>query len=296
MSRIILVPYDGSEESKAALGYARGLADDERVVALVVVEPIPTRPDRENPSAPYERAFEDARDRLAEARELAEDAASVDAEFCYGHPLHEILGYVDRYVVEEVVMGRYGRDEAGELLLGNVAESVVRRSPVPVTVVGPEGSAGRPDPLETVLVPFDGSAPAREALEYALGRFPGAAVTALYADYPATGDGEVGPCGDGSTGFDDWYERVAAWHARADRDAGSVLGLAEDVADGHGLEVETATEPGDPTRVVVDHAERTGVDHVVVGSHSREGVTRRLLGSVAAFVVRRSPASVTVVR
>lgn len=292
MTRTILVPFDGSGPSGSALEYARELAGDGRVVALHAVEPITGVPDGER--EPYERAFERARERLAEAE--SSDAASgggFDAEFRYGHPLHELLRYVDRYVVEEVVMGAHGRDGAEDLLLGSVAESLVRRSPVPTTVVRGSGSGERPG---SVLVPFDGSGPSREALSYALERFPDATVTALFADYPATGDGEhLGPGGDASTAFEDWYGAVREWHARADRDAESVLRLATRVAGDRDGAVETVAEPGDPTHVVLDNAERHA-DHVVVGSHSRDAVTRQLLGSVAASVVRRSPTSVTVVR
>ncbi len=46
----------------------------------------------------------------------------------------------------------------------------------------------------------------------------------------------------------------------------------------------------------VGHPARTVVNHVVVGSHGREGVSRLLLGSVAEKIVRRSPVPVTVVR
>jgi nucleotide-binding universal stress UspA family protein len=292
MTRTILVPFDGSVPSRSALEYARGLAGEERVVALNVVEPITGVPEGER--GPYERAFERAQERLSEA-EVAGTVFGdgLDAEFRYGHPLHELLRYVDRYVVEEVVMGAHGRDGAEDLLLGSVAESLVRRSPVPTTVV--RGSGGG-DPPGSVLVPFDGSAPSREALSYALERFPDATVTALFADYPVTGDGEhLGPGGDRSTAFEDWYGAVREWHARADRNAESVLRLATRVAEDREGEVETVAEPGEPTHVVLDHVERHA-DHVVVGSHSRDAVTRQLLGSVAAFVVRRSPTSVTVVR
>jgi len=302
MTRTILAPFDGSEGSRAALDYADELARDERLAALHVVEPVTGGADAPGEGggdrrARLERAFERARDRLAEAEDLVGGrAGAFDAEFHYGHPIHEILRYVDRYVVEEVVMGAHGLDDASDLRLGSVAESVVRRSPAPVTVVrsrGTAGDAGRPG---SVLVPFDGSEPARDALAYALERFPGATVTALFADYPATGDAEhLGPGGDRGTGFDGWYDAVREWHGLADRDPEAVLGLATDVADARDREVGTVVEPGDPTRTVLDRAERDA-DHVVVGSHSRDGVTRQLLGSVAAFVVRRSPTSVTVVR
>lgn len=306
MTRTMLAPFDGSEGSRAALAYAAELATDDRLLALHVVEPLPGGPDargegEEGAKGRYERAFESARDRLAESRTIAGGSAGgFDAEFHYGHPLHELLLAVDRYVAEEVVMGAHGRDGAGEL--GNLAESVVRRSPVPVTVVRQNGGNGNANGglPESVLVPFDGTEPAREALGYALERFPRATVTALFADFPATGDADhLGPGGDRSTAFEDWYGEVREWHGRADRDPERVLGIAGEVAteaDRQGT-LRTVTEAGDPRRVVLERAGREA-DHVVVGSHShaRDGVARRLLGSVAASVVRRSPVSVTVVR
>jgi nucleotide-binding universal stress UspA family protein len=307
MSRTILAPFDGSDASWSALRYARDLAPDERLVALHVVEPLVDRSDpgatdtsearsHGRPDEAYRRAFERARDRLGEAESLAGGTGSFDAEFHYGHPLHEILLYVDRYVVDEVVMGSPGLDGSEALRLGSVVEPVVERSPAPVTVV----RAGRTDGVElpaSVLVPFDGSAPARNALVYAFERFPEAAVTALFADYPATGDAEhLGPGGGLRTEFEEWYGDVKRWHERADRDPEDVLHIAETVADDHGRDVRTVVDRGDPTHVVVAHAERTDVNHVVLGSHGHDGTMRRFLGSVARSVVSRSPTSVTVVR
>ena len=60
--------------------------------------------------------------------------------------------------------------------------------------------------------------------------------------------------------------------------------------------VRTVHEVGHPARTVVDHTARDDVDHVVVGSHGREGASCRLLGSVVENIIRRSPVSVTVVR
>lgn len=302
MIRTILVPFDGSEGSRAALAAARVSAGDARTVALHVVAPVTGTADAgDSPDEQYRRAFEDARERLAEAREVAlehGDEERFDAEFVYGHPLHEILRYVDRYVVDRVVIGSHGRDGTGGSL-GSLAETVVDRAPVPVTVVRSAPSGDSRDDAGSVLVPFDGSPPARDALAYAIDRFPRAAITATYADYPTTADlDRLGPRGDAATGFDDWHEEVRAWHEAADRDPDAVLDIASEVAGTEDREIRTAVETGDPARVLVDRAAREGADHVVVGSHGREGdgLTGHLLGSVARFVVRRSPMSVTVVR
>lgn len=135
-----------------------------------------------------------------------------------------------------------------------------------------------------VLVPIDGSEPADAALEYALDQFGDDRLVALYVMDPVDGATAWGP---GSA--DDW---VTAAEERADR----VLEAAVEVAEGRGREIETDTVVGRPARSVVDYVDEHDVEHVVVGSHGRDGISRVLLGSVAETIVRRSPVPVTVVR
>jgi nucleotide-binding universal stress UspA family protein len=76
-------------------------------------------------------------------------------------------------------------------------------------------------------------------------------------------------------------------------------GSLEDVTeplDTAGIEFRIETAVGKPEREVVAFAEEHDVDHIVIGSHGREGVSRVLLGSVAEKIVRRAPVPVTVVR
>ena len=63
-----------------------------------------------------------------------------------------------------------------------------------------------------------------------------------------------------------------------------------------GADIETELRVGRPARAIEECAEGASVDHVVIGSHGRDSITRILLGSVAETVVRRSPVPVTVVR
>jgi nucleotide-binding universal stress UspA family protein len=63
-----------------------------------------------------------------------------------------------------------------------------------------------------------------------------------------------------------------------------------------GLSIETRVREGDPRREIVEEAKDWGADLIIVGSHGRTGILRRLLGSVAEHVVRHAPCSVEVVR
>ncbi|MFC6716665.1 universal stress protein [Natrialbaceae archaeon GCM10025810] len=138
-----------------------------------------------------------------------------------------------------------------------------------------------------VLVPFDGSEYARAALEYALELFPSAEFTALtivddssvpYLPNPFDGAGT----GSGS--------RVD----RAERTSPEREGVLEVAAD-HDAEVATTSRIGSPSRGVLDYLDESDVDHVVIGSRGRSGVSRIVHGSVAEVVVRHSPVPMTVV-
>ncbi len=139
--------------------------------------------------------------------------------------------------------------------------------------------------MRNVLVPLDGSEQAERALSYAMRVFPGERLTLLTVIDPAMGFS--GPNAPGT---------AEVWYKSAREQADELLAAARDAAEAEGMTVETAVETGRPARVIIEYAETHPVDHLVMGSHGREGVSRLLLGSVAETVVRRSPVPVTVVR
>ena len=140
-----------------------------------------------------------------------------------------------------------------------------------------------------VLVPYDGSLLSEHALEFAAERFGEAHLTLLRVIDPMTAAYDP-PLGRPTPGFwDTWYEdtREAA--------ATELETAAEEVAPDTG-DVETSIEVGNPADVILATCEDGDYDHVVMGSHGREGLSRLFLGSVAEAVLRRAPVPVTVVR
>jgi len=138
-----------------------------------------------------------------------------------------------------------------------------------------------------VLVPIDGSPQSDAALEYALEEFETAQITVLNVIDPI----EAGYTSQATVpGYsEEWFEQSKAA-------ADELFEDAQEAAAGYDVELETATEVGRPSRTIVSYAEDNDIDHIVMGSHGRSGVTRILLGSVAENVVRRSPIPVTIVR
>ncbi len=140
----------------------------------------------------------------------------------------------------------------------------------------------------TVLIPYDGSEQADRAIDHAVERFPDGELVLLTVINPAesvyaTGEGAVSPFPE------NWYES-------AEEQADELMDRAcarieDDVAS-----TRTDIVVGRPGRAIVNYIEDNEIDHVVMGSHGRSGVTRILLGSVAEAVIRRSPVPVTVIR
>ena len=56
-------------------------------------------------------------------------------ETAVGKPAREVVSFAEENDVSEVVVGSHGREGASRVLLGNVAEKIVRRAPVTVIVV-----------------------------------------------------------------------------------------------------------------------------------------------------------------
>ena len=84
----------------------------------------------------YESAKQRAEGLFAEAERTAADrGVEVETVLEIGPPSNVIVEYADDHDIDQIVMGCHGRSGVARVLLGSVAEAVVRRSPVPVTVV-----------------------------------------------------------------------------------------------------------------------------------------------------------------
>ncbi len=142
---------------------------------------------------------------------------------------------------------------------------------------------------DRVLVPFDGSEQADAAVDLTFEEFPEATLVLLYVVDPAEASYSYSAESALPTAPEGWYEQE---QDRAEERFGDV----EERASEHGVTVERTVEVGRPAQTIVEVAEEADIDHVVMGSHGREGVSRILLGSVAETVMRRSPVPVTVVR
>jgi nucleotide-binding universal stress UspA family protein len=138
----ILVPTDFSDTADVALAYAKTLAgqlDASLHLIHVFADPyvatpfgveIPTEPE------PRTRTLEDARACLLTRLDTEEERRFRGARVIVtGLAAKQIAKYAADHNVDLIVMGTHGRRGVTHLLLGSVAEHVVRIAPCPVLTV-----------------------------------------------------------------------------------------------------------------------------------------------------------------
>ena len=155
----ILVATDFSEPSQAALAYGRELARmfGASLAVLHVVDNILTRAYVDGvvlADPEFQREIETSAQRQVDAVLVDEDRkmlGAVGLVITSNAPSAAIVTYARDASVDLIVMGTHGRGAIAQLLMGSVAERVVRIAPCPVlTVRHPEHEFVLPDALVAV--------------------------------------------------------------------------------------------------------------------------------------------------
>jgi nucleotide-binding universal stress UspA family protein len=149
----ILVPTDFGKSSHNALKY--GLAFARKFgaevwllhvvqdLSLFIPEAVMAAPPPVPPVDQFVAAARTALERVVAG--LNVEGVTVHAEVGVGPPFDEIVRMASEKAVDLIVMGTHGHTGLAHVLLGSVAEKVVRRAPCPVlTVRHPEHEFVRP--------------------------------------------------------------------------------------------------------------------------------------------------------
>lgn len=137
----VLVAYDDSDPARKAVEYALDRHADEEITLLHVVNPqeytstLESGPlvDWDEVVARGEAKAEALFEELGKRHDLAD--VDVGTETVVGHPARGIVDYAEENGCDHIVLGSHGRTGVTRVLLGSVAERVVRRAPGNVTVV-----------------------------------------------------------------------------------------------------------------------------------------------------------------
>lgn len=286
--RKILCPTDFSPGSQQALRVAARLANEsnaEVVIAHGWHVPDIAFAEFTIPEDLIGKLAEDAERGLAKAKREAESLGieRVTSKLINGAPWQDIVRLAEEDdAFDLIVIGTHGRTGLRRVLLGSVAEKVIRHAPCSVLAVRPDSE---PKPFSHALCPTDFSDSANHAVDIAAELLPlGGSLTLLHViDIPVAMSGEM---------------PVMGLEYELDREATTALAkCAGRVTRKERVKVTIQCRLGYPGAQTLAKLEQDPtIDLVVMGSHGRTGIPRALLGSVAEKVVRHASCPVLVAR
>lgn len=212
-------------------------------------------------------------------------------------PSDEILAYAENEDVDLIVMGTRGRRVVRPMLLGSVAQEVVRFARCPVmTAPAPEDVPPGDENDGPVLTPFDFSEPAQHALAYAmeLATLYQSPLDVLHVIDPIRYPGLSKPLGPEQRD-EEGRDLEAAARGR----------LEEEFARGDMPEIPIKIHvvTGYPPLEIVEYAQQRDASMIVMASHGlagagrhEDGSLRMPLGSVTERVVRGATCAVFVAK
>lgn len=283
----ILVPLDGSDVAEAALPYAEAVARltgaGLRLLTVVSKEPagLTGRP-------PEVREFLErvAGETLgaylaATLNSFDSSDVAVATSLVIGDPVDEILAATDEPDIAMTVMATHGRGGAARLLVGSVADAVMRLSTRPVLLVRPPESDQAPSPVtfRRLLVPLDGSADAELALAPAteLASAAGARLCLV----------RVEPWLSAMTAPYGYLPDLTRMDQQVAEEAEAYLERVRGTLPKH-IAADATVLRGAPAGCLTEYLEEQDrpVDLTVMTTHGRGGLRRLLLGSTADRLVR----------
>ncbi|TAK20782.1 MAG: universal stress protein [Chloroflexota bacterium] len=272
VTRAILVPLDGSDLSERAIEAARRLAGA-MSASIVLTRVVHASPPEEHTrqAAAVEAAEKYLNDIAAGLRAQGEAAI---CEACAGDPAERIVEQAGLWRAEIIVMATHGRGGVGRLIHGSVADSVVRRSSVPILLVPARAEHHARLDGDSVVVAVDGSPFAEHALAHAaeMAREMVASLVITRAVFwdPAPLHGLAPSLTTIDEMRDDaqqYVDNLAAEVQRAGVDARGVVVV------------------GPTTHVILDEAESANAAVIVLATHGRGGLGRFAMGSIATEIV-----------
>ena len=292
MIKNILCAIDHSPSSLQALGYAITVArwNGARLNLLEVVETPAARIVDRTPkhrSLPKEtrRGVEDDLNRVLVSRRTSD--LKIEVFVRLGNVVQEILAQAKASRPDLLVIGSHGRGGVQRLVLGSVAERILRLATCPVLTVrrGVNRARRRVSPFETILCATDFSAPANKAVVYAkrLAEEADARLILMSAVEWPFGEAVMSA-------------PVAQLRKNIESRAREALARLLPRSGSAKLPAEPIVTIGKPSAAIVKLARARSVDLIVMGVSGHAALDMALLGSTTHHVIREAASPVLTVR
>jgi len=281
----------------AGLALDRGLDIAKRhgseIALLHVMQPeLPTLAAPEMVVLPpdYEQVLRDAcLEGLSEAAQQVKSAGvRVSEHLEIGRPAQAIADAADSLSADLILVGTRGHTGFRHLLLGSVAEEVVRTARRPVLTVHP-GDDQPIEPVKSILFPTDFSEASDQALSAALRLLVGSVDTKIFLLHSYHLSPTIVPM----IGFAGGAAPIYVDNAR--ELAMRATTPSADRLRARGLDVEVLVERGDAAELVTELARSKNVDLIAMGTRGHSKMRQLLLGSTAERVVEHAPCPVLTV-
>lgn len=265
MTRKILTALDGSRTSESILPYLELLLRNEDADVTLARATMGDGLKEKQEVRSYLKGV---------ATELEAKGACIDTAILEGAPAGALVKHAMEGHYDLIVMCTRGKTGLKRLILGSVAEEVLKLSPVPVMVVHPLEKGAAAPQLRRIAVPLDGSHRSASIL-------PAVADLAKSMEAKISFVTVVSP-----TKKDDLPVEVVSENIFREQKA----------LQKRGLEVDIAILYGDPVAETLGYAGRNHADLVAISTHGRSGLDRMRFGSVAAKILRKSELPLLVLR
>jgi len=306
MYKRMLVPLDGSRLSEVVCEYAQALANrlGMDLVLLHVCSP------EEMDLFPLHKAYinkitESLTLECAETHQRAgnrpnKKPGARQGEIICGRPAEEILHYASTHDIDLIIMATHGRTGIGTGALGSVTSHVISASEVPVWLV-PSCIAGEivydEWPTNKILVPLDGSGLAECVLPH---------VENLVAQRDSGGVEVILLKVCQATNIPPYYmdammpykSKENVWQDLIEQENESLQYLAriEKRLKKAGITVNTQVLTGKPANEILDFANSTPLNLIIMSTHGESGVVQWAYGSVVDKVLHEVASPVFLVR
>lgn len=278
----ILVPVDFSEFSNRAVSYAINLSKrfNAKIKLLHVVTLFHEDVAEESLLKKYEKQIHS---KLKDHKSAAnKKGVEVESILLRGFSASDkILEFIQENKFDLVIMGSHSRTGIKHILQGSVSERVVRLSPVPVLTI--HHSTKKPDP-QTILIPIDFSKFSKEVAKVGifLAQLFKAKIIFLHVveqmAHPAFYAASIESIFQIDKGLKDRaLEKLQAF------------------VNGKDTPSEYFVSEGKAYKEIVDCANETKADLIVMATRGLTGLDYFLMGSTAERVVRMAPCSVLTV-
>jgi nucleotide-binding universal stress UspA family protein len=278
----ILAATDFSETADKAGGLARELARRFEahlhvLHAVILLDDPHLEKERRNQLEEILTGEDEARRRALEESYEEQHGIEITPHMVRGiAPGEVIVESAGNFGCDLIIMGTHGRRGLSHLLLGSVAERVVRTSKIPVLTSRVDADIN-PEGISKILVPHDFSeasdAAVRQAVAWA--EVLGAKVTLFHVVEPVV--------------YPEFYsvdvmseELMDSIVVRSE----DALKEAADALEGN-VPTNTRVEVGRAAETIVDFADPDEFDLVIMATRGLSGLEHVLLGSVAESVLRR---------